>query len=97
MTPVLHYIYRLAALHRFPHVEDLLAEYKNGNELDGWIDYFKQEDERLQKMLTTALSGVRPASRVQQPAPVQQKSEPVLDMTDPKNQQSFLKFVTGQK
>lgn len=98
MTPVLYYVYRLAATQRFPHVEDLLAEYENGNELDGWIEYFKQEDERLQKMLTTALSGVRPVARAPQaPIKTRQNKEPVLDMTDPKNQESFLKFVTGQK
>lgn len=96
MTPVLYYTYRLAALHKFPHVEDLLAQYQNGNELDGWIDYFQEEDARLQKMLTTALSGARPAARAPQ-APAQPKPEPVIDMTDPKNQESFLKFVTGQK
>lgn len=96
MTPVLYYVYRLAAIQRFPHVEDLLAEYENGNELVGWIEYFKQEDERLQKMLTTALSGVRPATRAPQ-APAKPKPEPVIDMTDPKNQESFLKFVSGSK
>lgn len=96
MTPVLYYVYRLAATQQFPHVEDLLAEYENGNELDGWIDYFKQEDERLLKMLTTAFSSVRPARGVPQ-APARQEKEPVIDMTDSKNQESFVKFVTGQK
>lgn len=98
MTPVLYYVYRLAATQRFPHVEDLLAEYENGNELDGWIDYFQEEDKRLVNMLKTALSGTRPATRAPQ-APVRQiqEKEPVLDMTDPKNQESFLKFVMGAK
>lgn len=93
--PALYYVYRLAALQKIPHVEDLLAEYENGNELDGWIAYFQEEDERQLKRLKAALSG----ARVPQQAPTRpvQESEPVIDMTDPKNQQSFLKFVMGTK
>ena len=99
MMPVLYYVYRLAALHGIPHVDDLLAKYENGNELDGWIAYFKEEDERLQKKLTTALADVRPAAKVPPQASVRQVQSPesVIDMTDPKNRESFLKFVTGAK
>ena len=96
--PALYYVYRLAALQKIPHIEDLLAEYENGNELDGWIAYFREEDERRLKMLKTALSGVTARVPQQTPTgPAQQEPEPVSDMTDPKNQQSFLKFVTGAK
>jgi hypothetical protein len=94
--PALYYVYRLAALHKIPHVEDLLAEYENGNELDGWIAYFREEDERQLKMLKAVLSGARVPQ--QAPAsPAQEKPEPVIDMTNPKNQESFLKFVTGAR
>lgn len=98
MTPVLYYVYRLAATHQILHVEDLLSAYENGNELDGWIEYFKEEDVRLQKMLKTALSGARVAQAPVAPArPKPVVEEPVMDMTDPKIQQDFLKFVTGAK
>jgi hypothetical protein len=98
MMPALYYMYRLAAVQKIPHIEDLLAEYENGNELDGWIAYFREEDERHLKMLRTALSGATARVPQQQaPARPAQEPEPVIDMTDPKNQQSFLKFVTGAK
>lgn len=97
--PVLYYVYRLAALQKFPHVEDLLVEYENGNELEGWIKYFQEEDERYVKMLTNAFvasstRGARPPARAVQKAPA---PEQTIDMTDPKRQQEFVKFVTGAK
>jgi hypothetical protein len=99
--PALYYVYRLAALHRIPHIEDLLAEYPNGNELDGWIAYFREEDERQLKRLKTAFSTASVPQTSPGRAPMvparQEEPEPVIDMTDPKNQQSFLKFVTGGK
>ncbi len=94
MTPVLYYAYRLAALQQFPHVSDLLAQYENGNELDGWIEYFRIEDERTLNRMKAA--GTIP-SPVPAKAPAPAPPEPIIDMTDPKNQQSFLDFVTGAK
>ncbi len=96
MTPVLYYVYRLAALQKFPHVDDLLAEYENGNELDGWIEYFQEEDKRLSKMLTTVLGTAKAPGQSARPQKVPEK-EMVIDMTDPKIAASFVKFVTGAK
>jgi hypothetical protein len=96
MTPVLYYVYRLAALQKFPHIEDLLAEYENGNELGGWIEYFQEEDNRQLKRLTTAPATVRGSAAPARPPKAPEK-EPVIDMTDPAIQQSFVKFVTGAK
>jgi hypothetical protein len=99
MTPVLYYVYRLAALQKFSHIEDLLAEYENGNELGGWIEYFQEEDNRQLKRLTTAFGTARGSAAPTRPVPVKAPTvpEPVIDMTDPKMQQSFVDFVTGAK
>lgn len=97
MTPVLYYVYRLAAVQKFPHVADLLAEYENGNELEGWIEYFQEEDRRLSKMLTTAPGTVRGSAAPTRPSKAPEKPEPIIDMTDPKIAASFVKFVTEAK
>lgn len=98
MMPVLYYVYRLAALHKFPHVEDLLAAYENGNELDGWIAYFQMEDERMLNRMKAAFATAKVSGPAPRPTKAPEKApEQIIDMTDPKNQQSFLNFVTGAK